>query len=216
MAGIMLFTYRNSRWEFLMFLFGMAIAEMDLIRGAHTTPHMLPLNEKPHSTRRWRVEPFVVAFMSVVGLYLMSQPDEGAKNTPGWIYLDSTIPVWWKAAKYRYWQCTGAALFIVCVGRSPWWQRVFNSAFVQYFGKISYALYLMHGPAIHTAGYTWEKMAFGVTGIEGHQFTAGFVLGSLFVVPTVIWWADVFWRAVDVPTVKLAKWWESKLVVNTE
>jgi hypothetical protein len=65
---------------------------------------------------------------------------------------------------------------------------------------------------MHVAGYHWEKWAYGVTGVEGYQYNAGFFLGACFVVPTVIWWADVFWRAVDIPTVKFAKWFESKMV----
>ncbi|KAF5025208.1 hypothetical protein F66182_2674 [Fusarium sp. NRRL 66182] len=215
-AGTMLFTYRNSRWEFLMFLCGMVLAEVDLIRGAHISPPALPVEEKTQpARRRWYQTVFWTAF-SVVALYFMSQPDQGGDRTPGWVYLTSLIPKWWTAEKYRYWQCTGAVMFVLAVSRSASWQRVFNSPYVQYLGKISYALYLMHGPAIHTIGYLFEKWAYSLTGTEGHQFTAGFILSSFFVIPTVFWWADIFWRAVDIPTVKFAKWWENKLIVKAE
>ncbi|KAF4969272.1 hypothetical protein FSARC_3478 [Fusarium sarcochroum] len=215
-AGTMLFTYRNSRWEFLMFLCGMVLAEIDLIRGAHVSPPALPLEEKTQQVRsRWH-QRVLWAMLSILGLYLMSQPDEGGDRTPGWIYLTSLIPKWWSAEKYRYWQCTGAVVFVLAVSRSANWQRVFNSAFVQYLGKISYALYLMHGPAIHAVGYRFERWAYSLTGTEGHQFTAGFILSSFFVIPTIFWWADIFWRAVDIPTVKFSKWWESKLIVKAD
>ncbi|KAF4977048.1 hypothetical protein FZEAL_6365 [Fusarium zealandicum] len=215
-TGIMLFTYRNSRWEFLMFLCGMVLAEMDLIRGAHVVPPALPVEEKVQPPRRQMFQTIIWFISSILGLYLMSQPDEGGDRTPGWIYLTSLIPKWWAADKYRYWQCTGAAIFVLSVSRSPNWQRLFTSAFVQYLGKISYALYLMHGPVIHTVGYQFEKLAYSLTGIEGNWFNAGFILSSFFVIPTVFWWADVFWRAVDMPTVKFAKWWENKLIVKAE
>ncbi|KAF5697467.1 acyltransferase [Fusarium mundagurra] len=215
-AGIMLFTYRNSRWEFLMFLCGMVLAEIDLVRGAHVSPPALPIEEKTQSNhRRWYQSAFWAIF-SIASLYLMSQPDEGGDRTPGWIYLTSLIPKWWAAEKYRYWQCTGAVMFVLAVSRSSNWQRVFNSAFVQYLGKISYALYLMHGPAIHAVGYHFERWSYSVTGTEGHRFTAGFVLSSFFVIPTIFWWADIFWRAIDIPTVKFAKWWENKLIVKSD
>ncbi|KAJ4157202.1 hypothetical protein NW754_008845 [Fusarium falciforme] len=213
---IMLFTYRNSQWEFLMFLCGMVLAEMDHIRGAHVSAPALPIEEKTQPPRRRTLQGIFWALLSIVGLYFMSQPDQGGDTTPGWIYLTSLIPKWWTAEKYRYWQCTGAVIFVLSVSRSANWQRVFNSAFVQYLGKISYALYLMHGPAIHAVGYRFEMWAYGLTGIEGNWFTAGFVLSSFFVIPTVFWWADIFWRAVDIPTVKFAKWWESKLIVKAE
>ncbi|KAI1060055.1 hypothetical protein LB507_011410 [Fusarium sp. FIESC RH6] len=214
--SIMAFTYRNSRWEFLMFLCGMVLAEIDLIRGAHVSPPALPMEEKTSSARpRWHQRIFW-GMVSIVGLYLMSQPDQGGERTPGWIYLTSLIPKWWDAEKYRYWQCAGAVVFTLAVSRSANWQRVFNSASVQYLGKISYALYLMHGPAIHAVGYHFEKWAYSVTGTEGHRFTAGFILSSFFVIPTIFWWADIFWRAVDIPTVKFAKWWENKLTAKVD
>jgi hypothetical protein len=212
----MLFTYRNSRWELLMFLCGMVLAEIDLIRGAHVSSPALPMEEKTSPARPQWYQRIFWAVVSIVGLYLMSQPDQGGERTPGWVYLTSLIPKWWDAEKYRYWQCAGAVVFVLAVSRSANWQRVFNSAFVQYLGKISYALYLMHGPIIHAFGYHFEKWAYSVTGIEGPRFTAGFILSSFLVIPTVFWWADIFWRAVDIPTVKFAKWWENKLIAKAD
>ncbi|KAG5936487.1 hypothetical protein E4U60_002531 [Claviceps pazoutovae] len=212
-AFIMWFSYRHSRWELCLFLCGMLLAEMDHIRGAHVPPPALPQSEKPRPRdAHGMAKGFFWASVSILGLYLMSQPDDGGKVAPGWVYLTSLIPKWWTEEQYRYWQSIGAVFFLLAVGHSRRWQRVFNSAVVQYFGKISYALYLMHGPAMHTVGYHWEKMAYELTGVEGYWYNAGFVLGAMFCIPTVIWWADVFWRAVDVPTVKFAKWFESKCI----
>jgi hypothetical protein len=42
------------------------------------------------------------------------------------------------------------------------------------------------------------------------QFTSGFIFSTLLYFPLVIWASDLFWRAVDVPTVKFAKWVEGK------
>lgn len=192
----------------------MLIAEMDHIRGAHIPAPALPVEEKYSSPQGYRFWPVFWALFSILGLYLMCQPDGRGEITPGWIYLSSIIPTWWTEEKYRYWQSTGAVVFVIAVGHSPRWQRFFNTGVVQYFGKISYALYLMHGPAMHCVGYHWEKWAYSMTGVEGYWYNAGFVLGACFCIPTVIWWADVFWRAVDVPTVKFAKWFESKCLAK--
>lgn len=105
-------------------------------------------------------------------------------------------------------------VFIIGVGRAPGWQRFFNTSVIQYFGKISYAIYLMHGVGMHAIGYHWEKWAYSITGVEGYNYNTGFVLGACLCVPTVIWCADIFWRAVDIPTVRFAKWLESKMVHN--
>lgn len=210
LLGIMWFSYRNSRWEFVLFLAGMLLAEMDHIRGAHVPSPTLPVDEKTPSDSRSKLQSAIWCSVSIIGLYLMGQPDGRGEITPGWIYLSSIIPEWWGAEKYRYWQSAGAVLFVLAVGHSKNWQRIFNTAFVQYFGKLSYAIYLMHGPAMHCVGYHWEKWAYSLTGVEGYWYNTGFVLGACLCIPTVIWWADVFWRAVDVPTVKFARWFESK------
>ncbi|KAM4065406.1 acyltransferase family protein [Hirsutella rhossiliensis] len=208
---VMWFTYRHSRWDLLLFVCGMLLAEWDLIRGAHTAPPALPQDEK--EVEKPSRSPWARLFWSlasILGLYLLCQPDDGGENTPGWRRLTSMIPEWWEEEEYRYWQSVGAFVFVAAVGHSRGWQRFFNLAPVQYLGKISYALYLMHGPAMHTVGYHFENWAYSLTGVEGHWYTVGFVLGACFCVPTVIWWADVFWRAVDVPSVKFAKWVEKR------
>ncbi|KHN96956.1 Acyltransferase 3 [Metarhizium album ARSEF 1941] len=213
-GGMTWFSYCHSRWELCLFLSGMLLAEMDHIRGAHITSPVLPQIEKqPRKSRGW-IKSIIWTSVSVLSLYLLSQPDDGGEMAPGWVYLTSLIPEWWSEEKYRYWQSAGAVVFVLAVGHSPAWQRFFNSPVVQYFGKISYALYLMHGPAMHAVGYHWERMAYAITGVEGYWYNAGFFLGAAFAVPTVIWWADVFWRAVDIPTVKFAKWFENKCITK--
>ncbi|KAJ3478025.1 hypothetical protein NLG97_g8685 [Lecanicillium saksenae] len=212
-GGIMGFVYSHSRWELLLFLCGMVLAEMDLIRGAHKSLSELPIHDgTPLSRRKWTR--IFWGMLSILGLYFMCQPDVRGNITPGWIWLHDQIPKWWKEEHYRYYQSLGAVVFAYAVGHSASWQRFFNHGVVQYFGKISYALYLMHGPATHCIGYHWEMMAYSITGVEGYWYNTGFVLGAVFVIPTVVWCADIFWRAVDIPTVKFAKWVESKCIIQ--
>ena len=218
-GGVFYLVYRNSRWDMALFLCGMLIAEMDHIRGAHKASPALPVDEEQKSTPRSslvRLKSVFWTCLSIVGLYLLSQPDDHGEETPGWVFLTSIVPKWWEAEQFRYWQSAGAVVFVFAVGHSPTWQRFFTTGPVQYLGKISYALYLMHAPAMHCMGYHWEKWAYSVTGVDGLWFNAGFILGACLCVPTVIWWADVFWRAVDIPAVKIAKWFEEKCVVKSE
>ncbi|KAK4190614.1 acyltransferase [Podospora australis] len=214
---LVLFCYYSARWEMVLFYAGMGLAEMDLIRGAHTPSQrtekeeVLPL--KSARPKRWngKVKKWWWLGMSVLGLYLMSQPDQGSDMTPGWFFLTDLIPLWWNYDDlYRYWQSVGAVIFVMAVGRSKGWQRFFESPVVQYFGKISYALYLMHGPVLHTAGYSIERFVWQrVTGVESDMaYHVGFGLAAVFVVPITIWVADVFWRGVDAPVVRFAKWFE--------
>lgn len=211
-AWVSWLTYRHSRWDLLLFLAGMVLAELDHIRGAHVTSPALPVEEKQAPVYGRRIKSFFWTALSIVGLYLLSYPDGRGEETPGWIWLTAQIPEWWGEEKFRIWQSVGAVLFVLAVGHSPTWQRFFNTAVVQYFGKISYAFYLMHGPVMHCVGYHWEKWAYGITGVEGYWYNAGFILGACFCVPSVIWWADVFWRLVDIPVVKFSRWYENKCI----
>ncbi len=154
--------------------------------------------------------------VSILGLYLMSQPELGGESAPGWILLTSLIPKWWEEESFRYWQSLGAVTFVLAAGRSPAWRRFFNSPVMQYFGKVSYALYLVQGPAMQSIGYHLFRMAYAVSGVEGYRYNIGFVLGATLCIPTVIFCADVFWRVIDVPSVKFAKWIEMQCLAKDQ
>ncbi|KAF7553048.1 hypothetical protein G7Z17_g3900 [Cylindrodendrum hubeiense] len=208
-------TYRQSRWDFLMFLCGMALAEWDHIRGAHVKSPALPLDEKVTQSSVHRLKPILWNLFSIVALYLMSQPDGGGEETPGWVYLTSQIPEWWQRP-YRYWQSIGSVMFILAVGYSAFWRRVFNSGLIQYLGKISYSLYIVHGPVGRMVGFHLQTLAWNITGVEGKWWDTGFVLGGVFSLAATIFFADIFWRAIDVPTVQFARWFESKVNIKED
>lgn len=212
-----MFCFLNSRWELCLFYSGMIIAELDIIRGAHSGPMPGPFLEE---SARWRLSlksfrPTLLGFTVFASVYLMCMPDINPENTPGWMFLTSMIPKWWEGEKYRYWQSFGAVIFIWSMGYCPSWQSFYNCDVVQYLGKISYALYLVHGPVLHVVGYHIEAFVWSFTGLEGAWYNAGFIIAALFIIPFTIWAADVFWRAVDIPTVKFAKWLETKLILKT-
>ncbi|KAK3985004.1 acyltransferase family-domain-containing protein [Cladorrhinum sp. PSN332] len=210
LAGLGLFAFRSARWEVMLFYWGVGLAEVDAGRWwMRDKPALGEEKEKKRNIRGGRESKHWKSFwaaLSVLGLYLMSQPDYGSDETPGWVFLTGIIPGWWKDG-HRFWQSFGAMLFVLAVGRSRGWQRLFESSMVQYLGRISYAMYLMHGPVLHTVGYAIERWVWtNVTGIETlRAYNAGFALASVFVVPIVIWVSDVFWRGVDAPVVKFAK-----------
>lgn len=247
LALITAISYRNDRWEMVLFYVGMLYAEMDIIRGAHSDPATndalqrqpppapeasgLPTSEpKPMDyvgtgqhdeggalsrASKSRLKNLGWFLFAVLSLFLLGQPDANSENTPGWRTLSTLIPAW-VDDKYRYFQCIGAILFVFCVARMPTLQRFFNSGPIQYLGKISYAIYLMHGPVLHTVGYGFERWAWGITGVEGRNYHLGFFLSAIFVIPSVVWAADLFWRAVDAPVVRFAKSLENNCLVAEE
>jgi peptidoglycan/LPS O-acetylase OafA/YrhL len=212
-----LFVLRNNRWDMMLFFSGMFIAELDLNRQSQSgssgfsTRSFLPIPSVLKKSKSVQLFWFI---MGILALYLMSQPDEFSEQTPGWIWLHSLIPNWF-SEKYRYWQSMGSILFVLAAARQPLLQAPFNTRIVQYLGKISYALYLMHGPVIHTVGYLIMPLAWKVTGHATRgQYMAGFFLSAAINLPLVIWAADIFWRFVDAPSVKLARQLENWVIAK--
>lgn len=212
-------TYMKVQWDFLLFLYGMAIAEWDHARGAHVSEPTLSPNEKkqPGDARNSTIKTATWNTLSIIALYLLSQPAVG-EATPGWRTLTAMIPERWTPielkARERHWQGIGAGIFVLAVGHSPLWRRAFNSAPIQYLGKVSYALYICHGLLTRWIQFSLQWFVYDMTGIEGNQFYRGFWIGSVLVFVSVMWCADIFWRAVDTPCVKFARWFENKLSVK--
>jgi peptidoglycan/LPS O-acetylase OafA/YrhL len=217
LVAIILFILRHDRWDLTLFCCGMFIAELDLIiaqANKLSSPSLIPMFLSNPSKSSLGNSLWIG--LSIVSLYLMSQPDDSSDNTLGWQYLAALIPVWF-SEKYRFWQTIGSITFVLSVTRLPLLQKPFNSPFIQYLGKICYALYLMHGPVTHIVGYLVQEVAWNITGYHSRpSYVAGFILGAVVNIPLVIWAAYVFWRFVDMPSVKFARWIERQLVVQDD
>jgi peptidoglycan/LPS O-acetylase OafA/YrhL len=88
-------------------------------------------------------------------------------------------------------------------------QNFFVTKPLKYLGKISFALYLVHGLGNRTAGLAilkWTGQIFGVEGYWANVLRCGTSL--LLYVPLIVWWSDIFYRAVDEPSARFAKWVE--------
>lgn len=206
-----------------------------------TTPRMPPPpSEKPPpppSRSIYHAPRTVLLFaLFATGLYLLSFPDEYGDFTPGYAWLSLHIPAAYRAnCAYRFWQSVGAvlALYAICNARPL--RRPFCTPLAQYLGRISYAFYLVHGPVLHSLGFVTMRVLWGWGGrykVEDGQvllpgmapkvvesgtmgdyaFAAWLVVGWVFLLAVSVWLADLFWRTVDVPCVRVARWAEMKVV----
>ena len=209
---IMAHAWYGSRSEVVLFLSGMIIAESDVMRrAAHAPSSLVPAMEvlASRQARRWSI---FWAIMSIAALFLLSQPEVDCKSTPGWITLCQRIPDWIGQGDIGIWyQRLGAVLWVASVSRLQFWRRLYNTSIIQYLGKISYSLYLVHGMSNHTVGLLIEMLILKyVTGVEGNMKHVGFIVSTLLFFPLTIWFADIFCRAVDQPLLGFIKWVEGK------
>ena len=216
------FCMRHGRWDVVMFLFGMLMAEADLINGTWEEPaHQISVATDKQIRIRFTPGGKVVANISrrrfwiavfLLGLYIGSSPNLGYKWTPGYMWLWHITPKTY-GEPHRFPQTIGAALIVFGINRSPDIQKLFTNRLSQYLGKISYSFYIVHGPILHSIGYSIMPTIWNITGKETNvQYCFGFLIGWLICLSLSIWAGDLFWRAVDIPSVKFARVLEDRLV----
>ncbi|KIW95819.1 uncharacterized protein Z519_02883 [Cladophialophora bantiana CBS 173.52] len=193
-----------DRWELCPFWAGAVIAELDIIWTSKASELPLVANSQPYKPRLSSKILYWSTFC--ISLYLLSFPDIDAHATPGYLTLTNLIPANF-TQKHRFWPNIGAVMIVWSSSRLGFWR---NKAFcwspVQYLGKISFPLYVMHGPVIHTLGYLILPRTPEVETPEiMRQFQLEFLKSSIVIVLAVIWAADVFLRAVDIPCVNFTR-----------
>ncbi|GME49711.1 Acyltransferase 3 [Neofusicoccum parvum] len=144
----------------------------------------------------------------VLALYVFSAPNHRYEFATGYGIFPYLVPRSISDPK-RFIHGIGSALLIMSVSCTPALQRMFDHAVPQYLGKISYALYICHGPVIHMVGMYLTPTIWSVVGYETMtSWLFGFLVGSSVVIVVVFWAADLFWRVVDMRCVAFARWFE--------
>lgn len=123
-------------WVSFCFLSGAVIAEMDLLDiGA--------VGKVSQSRRMFS------SCLLVLGLWLASMPtvelraqtvDDLASN-PGWAILASLVPSAYADIK-PFWLSWGAVALVIAINQLEWLRAFFETEFLQYLGRISFAFYL--------------------------------------------------------------------------
>jgi len=116
---------------------------------------------------------------------------------------------------YGWFPLAGLQIILACQQLKPL-QRLLCTRTVRYLADISFALYLMHGlmndifllPIV-------DRLYTGIGGREEAKFWGRMIVwvaGLLSLGSIYIWAADVFWRWVDIPSVRFARWLENKCI----
>lgn len=176
-----------------------ALPALDKLPGA-----AYPARRPRASLARWLLWPPV--------LFLMSQPFH-SDETRFWRTLSRYIPASFSEPR-RFYSTLGCIAAFCLINRSARLRAALRHPVCQYLCRISYGMYLVHAFVLHTVGYAAFAAAWRVTGIEGGAREAGFVLGAAATLPVVVWASDVFWRGVDEPCVRLARWVEKRVLVE--
>lgn len=236
-AILMLWALQSLHWDIFLFLTGMFLAEIDLVRQ-NTSPR-LPTHSllradsydrrEPFSTRRKeQLMQLVSAVLILVATYILGLPG-AAEEAYGYRTLMSWAPRRYKEVgegAVRFWLAVSAMILVIGLSistpsfdaktnRQPLFQRPFNTRFAQYLGNISYSIYMMHGPVLETLGLTILRRAMQPeisSGAYTMYFCASAVVNGLI----LFWISDLFWRHVDARAVEFAKWLGKKFWIKED
>jgi len=209
---LMAWAHYVDNWVVLLFYAGFLLAELDIRRTALAASKTFSTTLAPLKPNLLWTMLYTLTFIG--GLYLGGQPEQHWEHAPGWMTLWSLIPSYIHD-RHRYWTGWGAVLLVWSTSNSCMLQRIFTNAFTQYLGKISFSLYLVHGFVIHTVYYALIEVLWGVVGDETDmQKEVAFGAALVVVTGCLVWVSDVFMRAVDMPSVKFARWVEGRMIAK--
>ncbi|KAF5596564.1 nitrate assimilation regulatory nirA [Fusarium pseudocircinatum] len=197
-------------WYGAMFIAGMLTCDVHLLTSADTFHPECQEN----GTLRAK---YVKWAMVTIGLYLGGVPHVPSTRllarNPGWALLSSLKPEIMADPKwiYLFWSAT---LIVGVVQYIPMLKKILCSRVCQELGRISYGLYLIHGPVMWTVGaalYSWTGCCrTGNSGQETRQPILGlefeFILPHVIILPLTLALARLVADSVDAPSIRLAKW----------
>lgn len=234
--GLIIYFLCCGKWAAFEFTAGLFLAEWHVIKSSH--PKVWESSELVSTYKPTRSGLGATAWTALhVGivatwLFIGGWPNMEGNITPGIRYLLSITPepfasMDWLAPQ-KFWFGLSAAFAVWSVGELRMVRRLLEGPVAQYCGRISYAVYIMHGPVLdvfqrYVVGHPFIA-AHGEPGADDYvpakagrgtrmyvgvetamQQTVGWFIGLCLLGSLVIWAADVFWRFVDNPVITLAR-----------
>ncbi|AEO58188.1 hypothetical protein MYCTH_2305381 [Thermothelomyces thermophilus ATCC 42464] len=216
--------------HYALFAAGMLLRDLDQLAAADDLPPFLDdLLRRPRRPLGLSWAPLLLLALSV---YLGGCPARIAdvadmRRNPGWYLLSFLVPAPLSDAKwfFLFW---AAVLLVGSLPHLPRLRRFFETPFCQHLGRVSYALYLVHGPVLSTLGdrlyaavgwpgagrsYNlpgWVNLfplpMSGPIGLE-----LAFLAPHLILLPITLYLAELVTKAVDEPSVRFAHWLYNKV-----
>jgi peptidoglycan/LPS O-acetylase OafA/YrhL len=195
----------SGRWDSFLFVCGMILAELRIIRQASTfclEDFCQYLDERYMKYGRVGIRCFWV-FVFIVGLYLGSWPST-SHQTYGYITFTSWTPRLYHdddLLRSFFWECIGAVMMLTALENYKSLQLPFNSALARYMGDMSFSLYICHWPILLTFTRHITPAIMRATGSD----VFGFCMGGIITIPVLVWVSDIQRRAFDETSVTFAR-----------
>jgi peptidoglycan/LPS O-acetylase OafA/YrhL len=204
--GIVSATY-GQRSDMVLFLAGSILADLDLEADSRHYDRAAPTGFSIRHNVGWSA---VILF----GVYMASSPLAGADQSIGYGFISwlSNKVYWFQAAWFPW--TIGGILLVYAATKPNFLHRFLMTDIIQYLGHISYAMYIVHGALLRVLAYNLVPLLWKITGHSGAGYFVGSVVGYFLSIAVLIPVADAFWRGIDAPSIRFAKWVESKCFLN--
>lgn len=198
-----------GRWEVVMFLSGAMLADIKMYRDIHneSLPTQTEKDDNLSSTICRPQKAAVTAIVLFTGLYLLSAPSTHIDGTPGYTTIASIIPESY-GDKRRIIHGAGAIMLVWATSSSLALQQLFLTGIAQYLGRISYALYIVHGPLLHIVGYAITPAIWKYLCSDGNSMMQRIVavgLGNAITFGVIFLVAKCFYIWVDTTSVRISR-----------
>jgi peptidoglycan/LPS O-acetylase OafA/YrhL len=229
MLGVSVLYFYWNHWEVWVFILGAMVAQADLLlsssrspksheashdHGFEPAPSERTYHQQMHQWTQYGMATAQDAHFQngvryagfVVALYFLSYPVDGARDyAPGYLWLNWFIPRF-MVRKDKFYPNIGTAILLLMLAQSnpstSRWRRLLTSKLPLYLGKISFAMFLVHGPVMHSIGYMMPHKMAWTFGTELQALSDGawaMVVGFGWTVTLLLtlWAADVWHREVE-------------------
>ncbi|RMD39638.1 hypothetical protein DV735_g5477, partial [Chaetothyriales sp. CBS 134920] len=223
--------YFIGDWVVACFMWGVCLAMLDLRRSAATSPApsrfpRISSTSIPHSDLvRQYAKPAFFTFLFFASWFVLCQPaslnPERSASTPGYHYLTyHLIPYkYLRFENWRFWNTIGATGLVYALSHLSLPQRLLSLPTMQFLGKISFTLYLVHMPILWTVGdrimrmlgvqrgdfVTWWDDLLKIPDIGPQGFSTGWIIAQMLIYPISASLALVLVKVLDEPSIKIGK-----------
>ncbi|KAF2707314.1 hypothetical protein K504DRAFT_458747 [Pleomassaria siparia CBS 279.74] len=225
------FLYIVDGWYGAMFMSGMLLCDLDLLALKDELPRVFSIFEG--------FKELIFFHLFVVALYLGGVPSFDSSDyehllskSPGWRWLSHLKPQAVFDGKWfhLFW---AAFLVVASIPRLPWLKQFFETRICQYLARISFALYLVHGPVMWMLG----DRLYAAVGLEreAHKdhiapwvnvfplsrkgpmgLELAFWLPQFIILAVTLYAAEMVTKLFDEPSVKFSNWLYRKTLAQPQ
>lgn len=208
LVNLVLYAGWANRGDLSCFLVGMLFAEFHIRKKLFSANQNNDIEMSGRQVTLKIICSGLWTLVLLIGVWMASIPiaqgDYGS-STPGYRTISKIIPLNDNVMSI------GMGLMLLGIYKLPLLQTFFSSSFMCYLGDISFSLYLIHWPIL--AGGAWNMVPIMQRVTRG-QSEVGFSLALVVTTPLMLWASDLFWRLVDLPSIRFAKRLERQLIVS--